>query len=183
MSAVPGLPPAWPRRRRVAGFARGSASGGAVPIPVKASGGQQFRQTMLDRALTLPGVDITPAAAAFPASVRLRLAEPLANGPAESFIENRDFAIVTAGGDILVRLPAETRQELSRAGWAEDRGRLLRVAAARRPAELEVMWRILLCAYEYATGTPADPPARRRGSAEQHFTWTAPEPAATGMAV
>lgn len=35
MLAKPGLSPAWRRLRRVADFARGSASGGAVPILIR----------------------------------------------------------------------------------------------------------------------------------------------------
>ena len=183
MSAVPGLPPVWPRRRRVAGFARGSASGGVVSIPVAVRDRGALRQQLLDRVRTLPGVTTHATGQVSPVNVRLALEASRANGPPESFLAERELAEITADGEVLLRLPRDTCDDLLRAGWVQGHGADLRVPCARQPAETEVIWRILLCAYEYATGAPNAAPGARDGGGARRQPAALGAPAETSTAV
>jgi hypothetical protein len=114
--------------------------------------------------------------------VRLRLDQALANGPAEARLPSCDLAEMTATGDMLLCLPPDTRDDLLNTGWVEVRPSCVRVRGARRAAEAEILWRILLCAYEFATGAP-DRTLPRADTAPHRLITTRGTPAETGTTI
>lgn len=183
MSAVPGLPPAWPRRRRVAGFARGSASGGAVAIPVHARKRAELRALVCERLQRLPGVTLHTAAEATDPPAYVALDASLCADPPDAMLESGQLAQISAAGDFMLRLPAAAHAAVVRAGWAREDGGRLRVFPARNRGEAEIIWRIILCAYEFAAGTAADATSRRERATAYRLVSTACPPVEIGAAI
>jgi len=125
----------WPRRRRVAGFARGSASGGAVPIIIG-----DRRRSSLSRDI------LTQALAA-------GLLIPHEDGDAAriTLADGTVVARITRESDLLVRLTPALLSVLREGGWiAEEAAGLARVRGPRTAPERDVAWRILLAARDAA---------------------------------
>lgn len=136
MSAESGPVRAWPRRKRVAGFARGSASGGAVPIAIG-----NGRRSSLCRDI------LTQARAA-----GLHVLQEDGNATARITLAGGEtIARVTRDSDLLVRLTPTQLEVLRERGWiAEEAAGLARVHGPRNATERDVAWRVLLGAREAA---------------------------------
>jgi hypothetical protein len=113
----------------------------------------------------------------------LRLDRAFANGPPEALLPSCDLAEITATGDMQLCLPPDTRDDLRSTGWVEVRRSCLRVRGARRAAEAEILWRILLCAYEFATGAPDRTLPRADDTATHRLITTWSAPAETGTTI
>ena len=179
MSAFPDPPTQWPRRRRWAGFVRGSAGGGAVPIPITARKGAQIHRDLVEFLYQLPGVVITPQPGEFTGAAQFSFA-----GGAQDSRPRSLFAEVTVQSETLLRLPANLGRELGRAGWVEAAGDIMRVRAARNATELQVVRRIIVAAYDLAIASMSTVTASaERSDGEYRRIGTLPAAAvATGAA-
>lgn len=166
MSALPGDPHEWPRRRRMAAYARGSASAGAMPVPVATGKRAELHRQLLDLMRGLPGICTRPGAEDS-AEIHYVLAPDQPHAGTES---PRPFARITARSEALLTLPAGLTRELSRAGWIETPGGVTRVKAARNSRELEVVWQIIAIAHDFAmTATRRESTVGDRVHGERHI--------------
>jgi hypothetical protein len=143
MTATSGVLPAWPRRRHYAGFARGSAGGGATPIPIGSAHKRDLCLDLVVRSSALPGV-----------RVRTDDDEGIATllGASDATVLVR----FTRTADLSVRLPAPVLEALRVQGWVASGTRTTALLHGPRTAdERDVAWRViaLACASAVAAAT------------------------------
>jgi hypothetical protein len=144
MTATPGVLPAWPRRRRYAGFARGSASGGAVPIMIGSAHKAALCRELLIRSSALPGVRVLADDDGAVASVL---------GATDAIVRVR----VTRTADLIVQLPGPERAALRAQGWiASETSTTALLHGPRTPDEREVVWRVIALVCAPAAAAPGD---------------------------
>ena len=120
------------------------------------------------RAFQLPGVTNRPTVVSVPGARGLWLDEamPLANP--EVIVAGREFTHIHPDGSMHLTLPAERAREAIATGWAElhpiarqiGQEGLVLVYTPRSFDELEVLWTLVLDAYQYVTGLPRPAPRR-----------------------
>lgn len=135
--------------------------------------GLPFRQTdqfppadvlhrLVERCLGIPGVRSRQSRFATPQSRALYLADPAPNGPAEAFIDGREFCHLHAPpeGSLHLTLPASVVEQLTALGWvmrhpAHQLGifqRLVLVYAPRNTVELDVVFNLVEHSCRFAKG-------------------------------
>jgi len=120
-----------------------------------------IRARLLELAMTLEGVRV---ASLREEGVSLVLAESLAGGQPEAFLNGREFAVVRADGSVHLVLAPSWGQKVMDRSWAAihplarymagaiSPGNLI-VYAPRNSGDLRVVWQILQAAHAFAIGT------------------------------
>jgi hypothetical protein len=116
----------------------------------------ELQRELATRALALPGVRGTGSLVSVPGALAFVLDEESAGGPREAFQAGREFAHLhpSYDGSLHMTLPADVARETYEKGWGEPHpysGTPL-VFGPRDSDELEVVWRLLLESYRFATG-------------------------------
>jgi phospholipase/carboxylesterase len=123
--------------------------------PVPAVNAELYR-----RAFSLPGVTNRPTVVSIPGARGLWLDEAIPLAHPEVIVAGREFTHIHPDGSMHLTLPADRAREAIAMGWAElhpiarqlDMDGLVLVYTPRSFDELEVLWALVLDAYEYVTG-------------------------------
>ena len=119
-----------------------------------------LQDELVARAASLPGVEISDSCVSVPGTRAFRLDIDLAQGPAEAFQCENEFAHIHPPGDgsLHIALPDTVRNASREAGWGEPHpisGTML-IYGPRDTHELETVWQILLSSYRDALGTDSN---------------------------
>ena len=132
---------------------------GAPPTPhaqLSQNAPPHLQEALYERARALPDVTVGPSLVSVPGARAFHLAEVAARGPAEAFQRRREFAHLHPAGDgsLHLTLPADVYDQVQAAGWGEPHAvsGTMMLYGPRDPAELEVVWRLLLASYRFARG-------------------------------
>lgn len=120
-------------------------------------------ERLWDQCIKLPDVYLRQSRMASPETQALCLAEELAGGPAEAFIDSHEFCHVhpLPAGSVHLTLPAPFRQVIVQLGWAEEHPTaragcltdcLVMVYAPRNDDELTVVLHLIRASRDFAAG-------------------------------
>ena len=120
------------------------------------------------RAFQLPGVTNRPTVVSIPGARGLWLDEALPLAHPEVIVAGREFTHIHPDGSMHLTLPDDRAREAIASGWAElhpiarqlGMEGLVLVYTPRSFDELEVLWALVVDAYEYVTGRPGPAPTR-----------------------
>ncbi len=113
----------------------------------------RVRDELARRVFSLPGVEERPSAISVPGARALWLSETLPTGPPEAFMVGRELAHLHPVPDLSLHamLPAPLAEEaVARVGLIPS-GAVM-IYAPRDDQELEVVERLVVAAYRFATG-------------------------------
>ena len=116
----------------------------------------ELQEALLQRAEALLGVTVGDSHVSVPDARAFHLDGALARGPAEAFQAGTEFAHLHPpyDGSLHLTLPPEVYRAVQAGGWGEPHpvSGTMMVFGPRDPAELEVVWRLLLASYRFARG-------------------------------
>ena len=147
---------------------RGSRPETTRPTPERPTPHQQtsqnappeLQEAVFERARALPGITVGDSCVSVPGARAFRLDPALARGPAEAFQCDQEFAHLhpVHDGSLHLTLPRAVYQAVLEQGWGEPHpisGTML-LFGPRDTDELDVIWRVLLASYQFATGQTPD---------------------------
>ncbi|PTL78799.1 luciferase family protein [Vitiosangium sp. GDMCC 1.1324] len=158
---VPGLEPAFRLSRR-----QGSAPGVSDAPPGTQLAQRQLTQQapptlqeeLFTRASALPDVEVAPSLVSVPGARAFVLRPEAARGPREAFQAGTEFAHIHPAddGSLHMKLPPALAEQVYQEGWGvpHPRSGTPLVYGPRDPAELEVVWQLLLRSHAWARGAP-----------------------------
>lgn len=117
----------------------------------------EMQEALFDRVRRLEGVVVMDSCVSVPGARAFRLSPDMAAGPQEAFQCQTEFAHLHPpyDGSLHATLPPVVYEEVLRTGWGEPHpisGTML-LFGPRHADELEVVFRLVRCSYEYARGT------------------------------
>ncbi|MFI9082272.1 phospholipase [Streptomyces sioyaensis] len=142
---------------------------GAPPLVTAPSPGHAFphqqltqnappslQEELYARAAALPGVRVADSYVSVPGSRAFHLDPDLANGPADAYQSETEFAHLHPAGDgsLHMTLPPAVYHEAQEKEWGQPHpisGTML-VFGPRDTVELEIVWQMLLTSYRFAVG-------------------------------
>jgi hypothetical protein len=132
---------------------------GVEPVP-------EVNAELYRRAFGLPGVTNRPTIVSIPGARGLWLDEAMPLAHPEVIVAGREFTHIHPDGSMHLTLPVDRAGEAIAAGWAElhpiarqiGMEGLVLVYTPRAVDELEVLWALVLDAYQYVTGRPRPAP-------------------------
>jgi len=122
----------------------------------------ELQEELFRRAAGLPGVTTGGSLVSVPGARAFHLDAGRVRGPGQAFQAGREFAHLHPAhdGSLHLALPPAVEREALAAGWVEPHpvaaGAVL-VYGPRDRAELEVVWRLVVASYRYATGEAPAP--------------------------
>jgi len=128
---------------------------GVQPVP-------EVNAELFRRAFRLPGVSNRPTVVSVPGARALWLDPTMELAHPELIVAGREFSHIHPDGSMHLTLPVERAREAIAAGWAEPHPiarqigleGLVLVYTPRTFEELEVLWSLVLEAYQLVTGRP-----------------------------
>ena len=134
---------------------------GVEPVP-------EVNAELFRRAFQLPGVTNRPTIVSIPGARGLWLDEAIPLAHPEVIVAGREFTHIHPDGSMHLTLPVDRAREAISTGWAElhpiarqlGMEGLVLVYTPRDFDELEVLWSLVLDAYQYVTGMARPAPER-----------------------
>ncbi len=129
---------------------------GAAHAQLSQNAPYRLQEKLFEQACSLAGVFTGESLVSVPGARALFLEESVATGPEEAFRAGREFAHIHPehDGSLHLTLPPAMAREVEEKGWGEPHpvSPSMMVYGPRDEAELEVVWRLLLASYRFATG-------------------------------
>ena len=122
------------------------------------------------RAFSLPDIEDRPTVVSIPGARALWLREGVPVAHPELIVAGREFDHIHPDASLHVMLPPDRAGEAVERGWAEPHplaalignGGMVLLYTPRDPAELEVIWRLIVESYNFVVGRTEDPGAYAR---------------------